>query len=99
MSWTAESFWLIVGVAGFFVLRGVFATVVFLALLPPMPHCPSCDAETLRVEPSGFQHLVARRYRPSWCPRCRWHGLLNVRPVAGEPIAARPRWDGRAGAR
>ena len=86
---TSETFWLLVGVAGFFVLRGVFATVVFLKLLPEMPNCPSCDAETLRVEPAGFQRLFARRYRASWCPRCNWHGLLNFRPRDDEPAVRR----------
>ena len=72
---------------GFFVLRFVAATVFFFYLLPEGVRCPICDAETLHVE-SRLWRPLGRRFRPSWCPRCNWDGLLkrNGQPPANTVI-------------
>ena len=85
----SETFWLLVGIVGFFVARGAVATWFFLLILPESPNCPSCDGETLRIHPAGFQRLVGRRFRPSWCPRCNWDGLLNFPADPAEPVTRR----------
>lgn len=64
---------------GFFVLRFVAATVFFFCILPDGIRCPCCDAETLHIE-SRFWRVAAPRFRPSWCPRCNWDGLLKRGP-------------------
>ncbi|MDB4879347.1 MAG: hypothetical protein JWL60_793 [Gemmatimonadetes bacterium] len=69
---------------GFFVLRGVAATVFFLFLLPDGDHCPNCDAVTVRVQSRGWNVLLPR-FRTSWCYHCNWHGLLREGPLT--PVA------------
>ena len=66
---------------GFFVLRGVAATVVFFYLLPEGDHCPNCDAVTLRVQSSVLNRLLPR-FRTSWCYECGWHGMLRRGPLS-----------------
>lgn len=66
---------------GFFVLRGVAATVVFFYLLPEGDHCPNCDAVTLRVQASVLNRLLPR-FRTSWCYECGWHGMLRRGPLS-----------------
>jgi hypothetical protein len=61
---------------GFFVLRGILATVFFFYLLPEGVNCPNCDAETLRVESPKINFLMPK-FRTSWCIDCGWHGLLR----------------------
>ena len=61
---------------GFFVLRLVAATMFFFYILPDGILCPCCNAETLHIE-SRFWRIAAPRFRPSWCPRCNWDGLLK----------------------
>ena len=72
---------------GFFVLRGVAATVVFFYLLPEGDHCPNCDAVTLRVQ-STFLNRLLPRFRTSWCYECGWHGMLRQGPLS--PVAPSP---------
>jgi hypothetical protein len=72
---------------GFFVLRGIAATVVFFYLLPEGDHCPNCDAVTLRVQ-SGFLNRMLPRFRTSWCYECGWHGMLRQGPLS--PVAPAP---------
>ncbi|HMC55308.1 MAG: hypothetical protein DMD35_07360 [Gemmatimonadetes bacterium] len=69
---------------GFFVLRGVAATVVFFFLLPEGDRCPNCDAVTLRVQ-SSFLNRLLPRFRTSWCYECGWHGMLRQGPLS--PVA------------
>ncbi len=64
---------------GFFVLRGILATVFFFHILPEGVNCPNCDAETLRVESKKLNFLMPR-FRTSWCIECGWHGLLRESP-------------------
>ena len=66
---------------GFFVLRGIAATVVFFYILPEGDHCPNCDAVTLRVQ-SSFLNRVLPRFRTSWCYECGWHGMLRQGPLS-----------------
>jgi hypothetical protein len=66
---------------GFFVLRGIAATVVFFYILPEGDHCPNCDAITLRVQ-SGFLNRILPRFRTSWCYECGWHGMLRQGPLS-----------------
>jgi hypothetical protein len=66
--------------AGFFVLRGIAATIFFYFLLPQGDRCPNCDAVTLRVQSKGW-NLVMPRLRTSWCFECGWHGLLRLGPL------------------
>jgi hypothetical protein len=61
---------------GFFVLRGVMATIFFFYLLPEGVNCPNCDAATARVQAKGW-NLLMPRFRTSWCLACGWHGLLR----------------------
>ena len=61
---------------GFFALRFVAATLFFFYILPGGTRCPCCDGETLHIA-SRFWRIAAPRFRPSWCPRCKWEGLLR----------------------
>jgi hypothetical protein len=73
---------------GFFVLRGVAATVFFFYLLPDGDRCPHCDAVTVRVQ-SPIINRILPRFRTSWCMQCNWHGLLRngpLTPVAPSPV-------------
>lgn len=63
-------------IGGFFILRGVLATVFFFYLLPEGVNCPNCDAATLRMEGRKLR-LFMPRFRKSWCIECGWHGLLR----------------------
>lgn len=66
---------------GFFVLRGVAATIIFFYLLPEGDRCPNCDAVTLRVESRVLNRLLPR-FRTSWCYECGWHGMLRRGPLS-----------------
>jgi hypothetical protein len=66
---------------GFFVLRGVAATMIFFFLLPEGDRCPNCDAVTLRVESRVLNRLLPR-FRTSWCYECGWHGMLRRGPLS-----------------
>jgi hypothetical protein len=67
-------------VGGFFILRGVLATVFFFYLLPDGDRCPNCNAVTVRVQSRGWNVLLPR-FRTSWCYECGWHGLLRNGPL------------------
>jgi hypothetical protein len=71
---------------GFFVLRGIAATVVFFYILPDGDRCPNCDAVTLRVQ-SSFLNRVLPRFRTSWCYECGWHGMLREGPLSPSTLA------------
>lgn len=82
---------------GFFVLRGVAATIVFFLLLPEGDRCPNCDAVTLRVQSRGWNFLLPR-FRTSWCHECNWHGMLRrgpLTPAAPVQEPTRQRWPSR----
>ena len=70
--------------AGFFVLRGIAATVIFFYLLPEGDRCLNCDAVTLRVQSRVWNRLLPR-FRTSWCYECGWHGMLRQGPLT--PVA------------
>jgi hypothetical protein len=72
-----------------FVARIVIATIVFFWILPEADRCPVCDAPTLRVQHRAMNALVPR-LRTSWCPECRWEGLLRPGPITPAPTP-RPR--------
>lgn len=74
-------------VGGFFVLRGILATVFFYYLLPEGDRCPNCDAPTIRVQSRGWNVLMPK-FRTSWCYQCGWHGLLRHGPLTPESPAA-----------
>jgi hypothetical protein len=78
---------------GFFVLRAIAATVLFLYLLPQGDRCPNCDAVTLRVQ-SRFWNRVLPHLRTSWCYECNWQGMLRrgrMTPVEqGEMLTKQP---------
>ncbi|MEO8560464.1 MAG: hypothetical protein ABI601_00215 [bacterium] len=65
---------------GFFLLRGIAATVIFFYLLPEGDRCPNCDAVTLRVE-SRVANRLLPKFRTSWCYECGWHGMLRRGPL------------------
>lgn len=69
--------WFAVAFVGFFVLRFIAATVFFLWLLPDGDRCLNCDAPTVRMESRGLYRTLPW-FRPSWCLRCGWHGLLRA---------------------
>lgn len=66
--------------AGFFVLRGIAATVVFFYILPEGDRCLNCDAVTVRLQ-SRVWSLLVPQLRPSWCYECGWHGMLRRGPL------------------
>jgi hypothetical protein len=66
----------IVVFVGIFVLRIIFATLVFFWILPRGDRCPNCDAVTIRVQSKGMNTFLPW-FRTSWCYRCGWHGLLR----------------------
>ena len=70
---------------GFFVIRGVAATILFYFMLPESDRCPNCDAVTLRIESRGWNYLLPG-IRSSWCYECTWHGMLRLAPVT--PVVA-----------
>ena len=72
---------------GFFVIRGVAATILFYFMLPDSDRCPNCDAVTLRIESRGW-NCVLPGIRSSWCYECSWHGMLRLAPV--KPVVAKP---------
>lgn len=72
---------------GFFILRGIAATVFFYFILPDGDRCLNCDAPTLRVQSRGWNLLVPQ-LRTSWCYECGWHGMLRhgtLTPVSTTP--------------
>ena len=69
-----------VAFVGFFILRAIAATWLFLFLLPGGNRCPNCDEVTLRVEAHGWNRFLPW-FRTSWCYRCGWEGLLREDPV------------------
>lgn len=72
---------------GFFVLRVIAATVVFLLLLPRGDRCPNCNAVTLRVQSRGW-NLLMPWFRTSWCMDCGWDGLLRRGELTPVPPGA-----------
>ena len=72
----SEAVLFVVIFVGFFVLRGVAATVFFYFIIPQGDRCPNCDAVTLRMQSRGWNTLVPQ-VRTSWCHECNWHGLLR----------------------
>lgn len=77
----------IVVIGGFFIVRGIVATVFFLYLLPEGDRCPICDAATLRVQAKGWNFLLPKM-RTSWCYECGWHGLLRNGPLTPQHTAS-----------
>jgi hypothetical protein len=75
-------------IGGFFVLRGVLATVVFFYLLPEGDRCPNCNAVTIRVQ-SRWLNAMMPRFRTSWCYDCGWHGMLRNGPTTPAPVKHR----------
>jgi hypothetical protein len=69
---------------GFFILRGIAATVIFFYLLPAGDRCLNCDAVTVRVESKGWNSILPW-FRTSWCLECGWHGLLRHGPLTPSP--------------
>ncbi len=64
---------------GFFVLRGIAATIMFYFLLPDSDRCPMCDEPTLRVAEPAWNRMLPW-FRTSWCYCCGWEGLLRPGP-------------------
>ncbi len=77
----------VVVLVGFFVLRIVVATIVFLFILPDGDRCPICDDVTLRVQSRGWNTLMPR-FRTSWCMRCNWEGLHRNGATTGADAGA-----------
>lgn len=76
----SDAIWFAIVFVGFFILRAVAATWIFLFLLPGGDRCPNCDEVTLRVQSRGWNRLLPW-FRTSWCFRCGWEGLLRNGPV------------------
>lgn len=77
---------------GFFILRGIAATITFYFLLPDGARCPMCDEITLRVQSPWWNRLMPW-FRTSWCYRCGWEGLL--RPDSPSDVASTPSHSGQ----
>jgi hypothetical protein len=88
----SDASWFGIAVVAAFVLRGIAATIIFLWLLPQGIRCPICDRATLRVQSRGLNRMLPW-FRTSWCPECRWEGLLRnespARRGAAPPNARR----------
>lgn len=80
----SDAVWFVLIFGGFFILRGIAATVFFFFLLPEGDHCPNCDAVTLRVQSHWLNRLLPR-FRTSWCIACNWHGMLREGPQSPAP--------------
>lgn len=84
---------------GFFILRIIAATVVFLLILPTGDRCPNCDEITLRIQSRGWNTLLPW-FRTSWCLRCGWEGLLRqnkqLSPGVPEIVSSKGRSTPRA---
>ena len=72
---------------GFFVLRIIVATIVFLYILPEGVRCPNCDAVTLHVRSRAWNTLMPW-FRTSWCIDCGWDGLLRRPAPDDAPVQA-----------
>lgn len=86
----ATVFFLIFG--GLFILRLVLVTVFIASVLPHGNRCPSCDAQTIRLQAVPIGRWFPR-FRRSWCLTCGWQGVLRSnRPLeATVPEDALPR--------
>jgi hypothetical protein len=73
---------------GFFILRGIAATVIFFYLLPEGDRCPNCDGVTIRVQSKAWNSMLPW-FRTSWCLECGWHGLLRHGPLTQTPATDR----------
>jgi len=71
-------------IGGFFILRGILATVFFFYLLPEGDRCPNCDAVTVRVE-SAFADSFLPWFHKRWCLSCGWQGMLRRGPLSPRP--------------
>jgi hypothetical protein len=80
----SEAVLFVVVFVGFFLLRGIAATIFFFYLLPDGDRCPNCDAVTVRVQSPVWNTLLPR-FRTSWCLACNWHGLLRHGPLTPAP--------------
>jgi hypothetical protein len=74
-------------IGGFFIARGILATVFFFYLLPQGNRCPNCDAVTVRVQSRGWNVLLPW-LRTSWCYECGWAGLLRNGPLMPGPATS-----------
>lgn len=74
---------------GLFVLRILVATVAFLFLVPRGDRCPVCDEVTLHMEARFLARLLPW-FRPSWCMRCGWEGMLRRGQVSPALPAREP---------
>ena len=72
---------------GLVVVRVIVATIVFCYLLPASGRCPNCDGATLWVQ-SRFLDRVLPWLRSSWCPSCRWEGVLRHGRRRAAPVTA-----------
>jgi hypothetical protein len=72
---------------GFFVLRIIVATIVFLYILPEGDRCPNCDAVTLHMRSRAWNMLMPW-FRTSWCIDCGWDGLLRRSAPDDAPVQA-----------
>ena len=79
---------------GFFVLRIIAATFVFVMILPRGDRCPNCNAVTLRVK-SRVWNLLMPWFRTSWCFECGWDGLLRHGELTSGPSVTSPERDER----
>ena len=68
--------WFAIVFVGFFVLRALAATRLFLYLLPRGSRCPNCDEATIRIHAKWWNRFLPW-VRTSWCYRCGWEGLLG----------------------
>ena len=73
---------------GFFVLRGIAATITFYYLLPDSNRCPMCDEPTVRVSEPAWNRLLPW-FRTSWCYACGWEGMLRPRNLTADPTHER----------
>jgi hypothetical protein len=74
---------------GLVVIRIVAATVLFFFILPAGDRCINCDAPTLRVQPARW-HRLFPWFRPSWCYRCGWKGMLRTGELTQESTPSLP---------
>lgn len=57
--------------------------------LPRSRQCPTCAAETIRLQSRGHALcglLLRRELHLRWCARCGWHGTARPQPTGTEPV-------------
>jgi hypothetical protein len=84
----SDAVWFAVVFVGFFVLRAIAATWVFLFLLPRGDRCPNCDEVTLRIASRGWNRMLPWFRTPRSVGSGRPDARLQRAPILSQELAA-----------